>query len=170
MNEDNRDFAMSSAAPVGGMVAGRLESAAQWAMLYALVIIFLWFGCMKFTAYEASGIAPLIMNSPLVVWMHGAFGIAGASRFLGVYEVLTALLIALRPVNPRISAIGGAMAAITFAITLTFMLSTPGVAEPAAGGFPAISAMPGQFLLKDLVLFSVSLWVLGASRAAARRR
>jgi hypothetical protein len=34
--------------------------------------------------------------------------------------------------------------------TLTFFLSTPGVAEATAGGFPAISAAPGQFLLKDL--------------------
>ncbi|MBA3898265.1 MAG: DUF417 family protein [Sphingomonadaceae bacterium] len=157
-------------APVGGFVTGRLEGAAQWFMLYALVVIFLWFGCMKFTAYEASAIAPFIMNSPIVVWLHGAFGIAGAARFLGVYEVLTGLLIAARPIDPRVSAIGGAMAVITFLITLTFMLSTPGVAEPAAGGFPALSAVPGQFLLKDLGLLGISLWVLGASRAAARRR
>jgi len=42
-------------------------------------------------------------------------------------------------------------------ITLTFLLSTTGVAEATAGGFPAISAMPGQFLLKDLVLLAASL-------------
>ena len=41
--------------------------------------------------------------------------------------------------------------------TLTFFLSTPGVAEATAGGFPAISAAPGQFLLKDLVLLAASL-------------
>lgn len=156
--------------PSGAVGTSRLDTAARWFTLYALVVVFLWFGAMKFTAYEASGIAPLIMNSPLIVWMHGAFGIDGASRFLGVYEILTGILIALRPVNPRLSTVGGAMGAIAFAITLTFMLSTPGVAEPAAGGFPALSVLPGQFLLKDLVLFGVSLWVLGASRAAIRRR
>ena len=31
-------------------------------------------------------------------------------------------------------------------------ITTPGVAEQTAGGFPAISAAPGQFLLKDAVL------------------
>ena len=31
---------------------------------WALVVIFLWFGCMKFTSYEAMGIAPLMKNSP----------------------------------------------------------------------------------------------------------
>jgi uncharacterized membrane protein YkgB len=47
--------------------------------------------------------------------------------------------------------------------TLTFFLSTPGVAEATAGGFPAISAAPGQFLLKDLVLLAASLSLLLAS-------
>jgi hypothetical protein len=48
-------------------------------------------------------------------------------------------------------------------ITLTFFLSTLSVAEEAAGGFPAISAAPGQFLLKDLVLLAASLSSLFAS-------
>ncbi len=46
------------------------------------------------------------------------------------------------------------MSMITFALTLTFMFTTPGVTEPIAGGFPALSAMPGQFLLKDAVLLA----------------
>jgi reactive chlorine resistance protein C len=54
------------------------------------------------------------------------------------------------------------MSAATYLITLTFFLSIPGVAE-AAGGFPAISAAPGQFLLKDLVLLAASLSLLLAS-------
>jgi len=46
---------------------------------------------------------------------------------------------------------------------LSFFVGTPGVAEPAAGGFPAISAMIGQFLLKDLVLLAASVCLLLAS-------
>jgi len=37
---------------------------------WALVIIFLWFGGMKFTAYEAAGIAPFIEQSPIMSWLH----------------------------------------------------------------------------------------------------
>ena len=33
---------------------------------WALVLVFLWFGGMKFTMYEAEGIAPFIGNSPLM--------------------------------------------------------------------------------------------------------
>ncbi len=42
----------------------------------------------------------------------------------------------------------------------------------AASGFPVLSVLPGQFLLKDLVLVSASLWTLGDSLGAAlpRRR
>ncbi len=44
---------------------------------WSLVIMFLWFGGMKFNGYEANGIAPFIANSPLVGWMHKVFGVQG---------------------------------------------------------------------------------------------
>ena len=140
-----------------------------WAVTFALVIIFLWFGCLKFMAYEASGIAGFIMNSPLIGWLHAMFGVAGGARFLGVFEILTGLLIAARLVDPRLSVIGGAMGAFTFFITLTLMFSTPGVIQHGFSGL-ALSAVPGQFLLKDLVLFAACLWVLGTSLSEARAR
>jgi uncharacterized membrane protein YkgB len=38
---------------------------------YGLVIVLLWFGGMKFTAYEAEGIRPMVANSPLMSWAYG---------------------------------------------------------------------------------------------------
>jgi hypothetical protein len=58
---------------------------------------------------------------------------------------------------------------MTFVITLTFFLSTPGVAEATAGGFPAISAPIGQFLLKDLV-YSQHLSVSYSRRSLNTRK
>ncbi|MGB3836122.1 YkgB family protein [Castellaniella sp.] len=130
---------------------------------WALVIIFLWFGGMKFTVYEANGIAPFIANSPIMSWLHALFGVQGASYVIGVLELSTAGALILGAFQPVFSALGAAMSAATYLITLTFFLSTPGVAEATAGGFPAISAMPGQFLLKDLVLLAASLSLLLAS-------
>jgi len=147
-----------------------LMRAASLALYYAMAVIFLWFGFMKFTDYEAASIAGLIMNSPLVGWWHAVLGIKGATVMLGVFEVLTGLLLALRVVSPRISTVGAAMSALTFLITLTFLFTTPGVGEARAGGFPALSVLPGQFLLKDLVLLTVSLYLLGESLAAHRLR
>jgi len=129
----------------------------------ALIVVFIWFGCMKFTAYEANGNAGLIANSPFMSWMNVAFGIQGASYVIGAIELSTAAALIAGAFVPLFSAVGAGMSTITFAITLTFFLSTPGVAEPTAGGFPAISAPIGQFLLKDLVLFAASLNLLFAS-------
>src|SRR6266446_6613332 len=71
---------------------------------------------------------------------------------VGVTEVTIAVLIALRPVAARASALGSALAVGMFATTLSFLLTTPGVWETSAGGFPALSGFPGQFLIKDLAL------------------
>jgi len=130
---------------------------------WALVVIFLWFGGMKFTSYEAAGIAPFIEHNPIMSWLHILFGVQGASYAIGVIEVSTAAALILGAFQPIFSALGAAMSAATYLITLTFFLTTPGVAETTAGGFPAISAAPGQFLLKDLVLLAASLCLLFAS-------
>ena len=141
-----------------------IGSRAQLALLrWALVVIFVWFGGMKFTAYEAQGIAPLMMHSPIMSWIPATFGVQGASYAIGIVELTTAAALIIGAFKPFFSALGAAMSCCTYAITLTFFASTPGVAEPTAGGFPAISAGTGQFLLKDLVLLAASVCLLLAS-------
>jgi uncharacterized membrane protein YkgB len=129
---------------------------------WALVIVFLWFGAMKFTAYEAAGIAPFIEHSPIMSWL-GIFGTQGQSYFIGLIELTIGLFLIIGAFRPLFSALGALMSAATYLITLTFFVTTPGVAEQTAGGFPAISAAPGQFLLKDAVLLAASLVLLRAS-------
>ncbi|MBF8179135.1 YkgB family protein [Herminiimonas contaminans] len=124
----------------------------QW----SLFVVFLWFGSMKFTNYEAEGIAPFIANSPIMAWLHSLFGVRGASGVIGAIELATAAALATGAFNRVALVLGAAMSCATYALTLTFFISTPGVAEPTAGGFPAISAPIGQFLLKDLVLLAAS--------------
>ena len=38
---------------------------------------------------------------------------------------------------------------VMFLTTLSFLLTTPGVWEASVGGFPALSVVPGQFLIKE---------------------
>jgi uncharacterized membrane protein YkgB len=57
-----------------------------------------------------------------------------------------------------------------FLTTLSFLVTTPGVWEPSEGGFPALTAIPGQFLIKDLALLGISLWSFGEAWHASRRR
>jgi reactive chlorine resistance protein C len=61
---------------------------------------FLWFGGMKFTGYEANGIAPFIANSPIMSWLHVLFGVQGASYVIGVLELATAIALIAGAFNP----------------------------------------------------------------------
>ena len=147
-----------------------IETAGRYSIRYGLVLVLLWIGGMKFTAYEAQGIQPLVENSPLMGWMYRVMSVRGFSAMLGAVEVAVALLIALRPVWPRASAAGSGLAVGMFLTTLTFLFSTPGTIEPSLG-FPALSSMPGQFLIKDVVLLGAALWTAGeALRAVQRER
>lgn len=147
-----------------------LEGIGRAILQYGLAIVFLWFGGMKFTAYEAQGIAPFIAHSPFVSWWHTLFGIQGASFLLGFVEIGAGVLLALRGVNPLLSAFGGAIGLVTYLTTLSFFFTTPGVFEPSLGGFPAISAGLGQFLLKDVVLLGASFFILGNSLSDVQAR
>src|SRR3954451_12665826 len=93
---------------------------------YGLVIVLLWIGGMKFTAYEAEGIRPMVANSPLMSWAYAVMSQGAFSALLSMVEIATGLLIALRPVWPMGSAVGSGLAVGTFLTTLTFLLTTPG--------------------------------------------
>ena len=142
-------------------MSSRVETVGCELARYGLVVVVAWIGLMKFTAYEAEGIQPYVANSPLMSWVYGRISVPGFSAMLGVVEVTIALLIAARPFSLRVSALGSALAVGMFLTTLSFLVTTPGVWEPSAGGFPALSAVPGQFLIKDLALLGISLWTLG---------
>lgn len=132
---------------------------------YGLVLVLLWVGAMKFTAVEAKAIEPLVANSPFMGWVYNIMSVGAFAALLGVIEIIIAFMIALRSAAPLVSAIGSGLAAVMFVITLTFLFSTPGW-EPTLG-FPALSVVPGQFIIKDAVLLGVSLWTAGEAWKAA---
>src|SRR3954467_13531398 len=151
-------------------ISSQVEAVGHALARYGLVVVVGWIGLMKFTAYEAEGIRPFVANSPLMSWVYGLISVRGFSAVLGVVEVTIALLIAARPLSPRACTLGSALAVGMFLTTLSFLVTTPGVWEPSLGGFPALSAVPGQFLIKDVALLGIALWSLGEAWRASRRR
>ncbi|HEU4833457.1 MAG TPA: DUF417 family protein, partial [Pyrinomonadaceae bacterium] len=93
---------------------------------YGLVLVLGWIGAMKFTAYEAEGIKALVETSPLMSWMYKVLSLQAASNVIGVAELTAAVLIAIRPLSAKLSAIGSVLAVFTFLTTLTFLFSLPG--------------------------------------------
>jgi uncharacterized membrane protein YkgB len=122
----------------------------------SMVIIFAFFGYQKWFDYEAQILIPYISNGPLISWMYPAFGIRGASTFLGVSEWTTGILLLAGFWNRKLGALGALASIATFVGTVTIIPFMPHGWAESAGGFPAmVGNVP--FLMKDVVLLAVSV-------------
>ena len=125
----------------------------------SMVLIFLAFGYQKWFAYEAEVLIPYISHGPLIFWLYPVFGIQGASWFLGVSEWLIGALLFLGFWDKRLGILGALGSTGTFIATVTIIPFMPESWDSAAGGFPAMTGnIP--FLMKDVVLLAVSLYLL----------
>jgi uncharacterized membrane protein YkgB len=125
----------------------------------SMVIIFLFFGYQKWFEYEAEVLIPYISNGPLIFWMYPVFGIRGASWFLGCSEWLFGTLLFLGFWNKRLGILGAAGSSVTFITTVTIIPFMPNGWAASAGGFPAMAGNV-PFLMKDVVLFAASVYLL----------
>ena len=158
---------MNSADGIGALGV-RIQRVGGYLIRYGLVVVIAWIGALKFTDSEATRIQQYIKHSPFTSWLDAVFSVQLLSAMLGTVEIIAALLVALSPWLPRLSAVGSAIATLLFINTLSSLFTTPGVGDAAAGGFPALSPV-GQFLIKDVVLLGASVWTLGEALLAARR-
>lgn len=117
---------------------------------YGLAFLLLMWGAAKFTQFEAELIKPLVENSPFVSWLYPAFGLRGASAIFGTFEVAAAILIATRRWFPRASGYASLATVPMFLVTLSFLVTTPGVFEP--------SSPWGGFLMKDIMLLGTAVF------------
>ena len=139
-------------------ISSRISRLGQAVARYGLVVVLAWIGVGKFVKMEAH---VLIEHNPLMSWIYLVLSHSAVATALGTAEILAAVLIALHRVWPLLSAVGSAMAVVLFVGTLSFLFTTPGLVVGHAGPIPILGALPGQFLLKDLVLIGVAIWTLG---------
>ncbi len=125
----------------------------------SMVIIFLFFGYQKWFQYEADVLIPYISNGPLIFWLYPLFGIRGATWFLGVSEWTFGTLLFLGFWNKKLGILGALGSCVTFICTATIIPFMPNGWAASAGGFPAMTEHVA-FLMKDIVLFSVSVYLL----------
>ena len=125
----------------------------------SMVIIFVFFGYQKWFQYEAQALIPYISNGPLIFWMYPVFGIRGATYFLGAAEWLFGSLLFAGFWNRQLGVLGALGSCLSFMATVTIIPFIPNGWAPSAGGFPAMTETVA-FLLKDLVLLAVSVYLL----------
>jgi uncharacterized membrane protein YkgB len=139
---------------------GILKNDLDYHLLRAsMVIIFLFFGYQKWFDYEAQALLPYIGHGPLIFWMYAVFGVRRATYFLGVAEWLFGALLFAGYWNKRLGILGALGSCFTFIATTTIIPFMPDGWAASAGGFPAMTEKVA-FLMKDLVLFAVSVYLL----------
>ena len=134
----------------------------------SMVVLFLFFGYQKWFAYEAQALIPFISNGPLISWMYPVFGVRGASWVLGVSEWSFALLLFLGFRHKRLGILGALGSCAAFIGTATIIPFMPDGWAASAGGFPAMTGNVA-FLMKDVVLFAVSVYLLKQDVARVSR-
>src|SRR6266704_3154381 len=140
--------------------SGLLKEDLDYQLIRAsMVIVFLSFGYQKWFEYEAQVLIPYISNGPLISWMYPMFGIRGASWFLGVSEWSSAVLLFLGFWYKRLGILGALGSCGAFLGTVTIIPFMPDGWAASAGGFPAMAGNV-PFLMKDVVLFAASLYLL----------
>ena len=136
----------------------RLETLGVIVTRYSLVLIFLAFGLYKFTPQEAQSIEPLVAHSVGLFWLYRLFDVRVTSDIIGMVEVMLALLMAARPINARLSAIGSLGTAFALLNTLSFLFTTPGL-DPQSSD--------AGFIVKDITLLGAALWTAAEALTAA---
>lgn len=148
---------------------GRRRWSGGWLLRYGLIVPILWIGAAKFTAAEANSIEPLVTNQPLMGWTYQVLSTQTVSNMIGVIEIAAAVLIALKPLVPRISASGSGIAIVLFLSTVSFLFTTPGVVDTQTSPIPMLTDT-GSFLIKDLVLLGAAVWTLSDALEASDSR
>src|SRR5438876_835290 len=148
---------------------GILHSDIDYHVLRAsMVLIFLFFGYQKWFEYEAQALIPYISNGPLISWMYPVFGVRGACWFLGVSEWAFGALLFIGFWNKRLGILGALGSCASFIGTVTIIPFMPDGWAASAGGFPAMTGNV-PFLMKDVVLFAVSVYLLRQDVARVSR-
>src|ERR1700730_1744873 len=108
--------------------------------------------------YEAHVLIPYISNGPLISWMY-LFSASGEPAVFWRSQLLFGALLFLGFWNKKLGILGALGLCVTFICTATIIPFMPDGWAASAGGFPAMTEHVA-FLMKDIVFFSVSFYLL----------
>ncbi|MFN0048375.1 MAG: DUF417 family protein [Cytophagales bacterium] len=135
-----------------------IENIGFYIALYGIAIVLIWIGVFKFTPTEADGIKSLVENSPFMAWSYKVASVMNVSRIIGTLEIITGVMLILFPFSAWMGLVGGVLSTFTFAITLSFLATTPNIIVKVDGIW-----LPDAFILKDIMAFGFSIYVAAIS-------
>ncbi|HET9057834.1 MAG TPA: DUF417 family protein [Chitinophagaceae bacterium] len=125
---------------------------------FGIAVVLIWIGIFKFTPTEAKGIVCLVSKSPLMNWMYKLFSVQTTSNIIGIFEIVTALLLIVGLLFSEAGIVGSSFSIIIFFTTCTFMLTTGGFLAKIDGLW--VPSDLGSFLIKDIVLLGAAFFLL----------
>lgn len=144
---------------------GKLSSQAPTSIGYTLgvlgiVLVLFWIGIYKYTPTEAAAIKPLVENHPLMGWLYSIMSDQLVSNLVGTAEIIVGIGLLASFKSPKIGVISGLAASVIFIVTLSFLLTTPGLWS-VSDGVP----ITNFFLVKDIMFLAVAISVVERNRA-----
>ncbi|WP_288879784.1 DUF417 family protein [Pedobacter panaciterrae] len=125
----------------------------------ATITVLFWIGALKFTPSEALAIKFYVSNSFLMSWLYRLTSDQGVSNIIGIYEIITGILLIISFWNSRIGLVAGYLSAVIFLCTLSFLITTPGIWK-LSDGLPVTDF----FVIKDLAFLAIALQVIGKNK------
>lgn len=122
--------------------------------LFGASLILLWIGVFKFTPTEAAAIKPLIENHFLTFFVYQIASVQTVSNAIGVIEIIIALLLIFSVKFASLKKYAGIGMMVTFLITLSYLLTTPGIWK-VVDGVPVTDF----FILKDFMFLGFGLMI-----------
>lgn len=122
----------------------------------AAIVILLWIGFFKFTPTEAEAIKHYVSTSFLMSWMYKVASVQAVSIFIGIFEIVTALLLIASFWNHKAGLMAGYLGAVIFLTTLSFLITAPDTWKVIDGVMTT-----DFFVLKDLGYLGIFFLVIG---------
>ena len=127
--------------------------------LFGAALILLWIGIFKFTPTEAAAIKPLVENHFLTFFVYKIVSIQTVSNLIGTIEIIIALLLIFSAKFAVLKKYAGIGMIVTFLVTLSYLLTTPGMWK-IVDGVPVTDF----FILKDLMLLGFGFMIVQNSK------
>lgn len=119
--------------------------------LSGVILTLLWIGVFKFTPTEAEVIRPLVESHPLMNWLYAIFSVQGVSNLIGIAEIIVAIGMIVGVWKPKVGYWSGLAAVVIFVVTLSFLVTVPGVWKVVDGVL-----VTEFFIFKDLVFLGIA--------------
>lgn len=179
------------------VTASHLDRLGIHLLRFAVAIVFLWIGALKFVPYEADSITPFVANSPFFSFLYAnpeayrehfthegqldlakrAWQVANHtytfSSGLGIVELSIGLLVLAYLVSPKLGLAGAVLTILTPIVTLSFLITTPEAWVANLGdaqfGFPYLSGA-GRLVLKDVLMLAGGVLMVADSAKQVMRQ